>query len=88
MQLSFKLLLICYNKFWLYKNTKKNIKLFHGHYQSVNSLIRLGQHSVRSELGLCLQRLTADNKIFRCQAKTSRKKEVWAWSKGKIIGKG
>ena len=27
----------CYNKFWLYKHTK-NIKLFHGHYKSVNSL--------------------------------------------------
>ena len=32
--------------------------------------IRLGQHSVGSDLGLCLQRLTADNKILHCQAKT------------------
>ena len=37
-------------------------------------LIRLGQHSVGSDLGLCLQRLTADNKIFRWQAKTIMKK--------------
>ena len=36
--------------------------------------IRLGQHSVGSDLGLCLQRLTADNKIFRWQAKTIMKK--------------
>ena len=36
--------------------------------------IRLGQHSVGSDLGLCLQRLTAENKILRCQAKTIMKK--------------
>ena len=36
--------------------------------------IRLGQHSVGSDLGLCLQRLTADNKILHCQAKTIIKK--------------
>ena len=36
--------------------------------------IRLGQHSVGSDLGLCLQRLTADNKIFCWQAKTIIKK--------------
>ena len=36
--------------------------------------IRLGQHSVGSDLGLCLQRLTADIKIFHWQAKTIMKK--------------
>ena len=36
--------------------------------------IRFGQHSVGSDLGLCLQRLTADNKILRWQAKTIMKK--------------
>ena len=41
--------------------------------------IILGQHSVGSDLGLCLQRLTADNK------KLLRKIEVWAWSKGNMI---
>ena len=46
--------------------------------------IRLGQRSVGSDLGLCLQRLTADNKILCCQAKTINEKiEVWALSKGK-----
>ena len=46
--------------------------------------IRLGQHSVGSDLGLCLQRLTADNVILRCQAKTIMKKI----EEGKMIGKG
>ena len=36
--------------------------------------IRLGQHSVGSDLGFCLQRLTADNKILRWRAKTIMKK--------------
>ena len=36
--------------------------------------IRLGQHSVGSDLGLYLQRLTVDNKILRLQAKTIMKK--------------
>ena len=45
--------------------------------------IRLGQHSVWSDLGLCLQRLTADNKILSWQAKTII--EVWVSSKGKMI---
>ena len=36
--------------------------------------IRLGQHSVGSDLDLCLQRLTADNKILRWQAKPFMKK--------------
>ena len=36
--------------------------------------IRLGQYSVGSDLGLFLQRLKADNKIFRWQAKTIMKK--------------
>ena len=52
--------------------------------------VRLGYHSVGSDMGLCLQRLTADSKILRWQAKTimKKKKEVWALSKGKMIGKG
>ena len=36
--------------------------------------INLGQHSVGSDLGLCLQRLTADNKIIRWQATSIMKK--------------
>ena len=36
----------------------------------------VGQHSVGSDLGLCLQRLTADNKILHWQAKTIMKKHI------------
>ena len=37
--------------------------------------IRLGGHSVRSDLGLCLQKLTADNKIHCWQAKNYYEKK-------------
>ena len=36
--------------------------------------IRSGQNSVGSDLGRCLQRSTADNKIIRWQVKTIMKK--------------
>ena len=36
--------------------------------------IRLGQRSVGSDLGLCLEKIIAGNKILRWQAKTVMKK--------------
>ena len=50
--------------------------------------IRLGHHSVASDLGLCLQRLTADKKSLLAGKNYNEKIELWAWFKGKMIVKG